>query len=447
MPSLRKVIETTPLVEGLRLTERVDDAGNGEVWRARVTGGLGGAHGGRLPGELAGVGECVVRLLRLPAEETGRARALALANDLLAVPDPGLVAVRAVRPAFDGVALVIEPPSPALPLHLLSRERQLAAGEIVTLGIAVAWALDTAHRAGLTHGRLRDSDVLLDAGGRPMLAGVGVMGVLGDPGEALDDVMALARLLASLLDTRSKGATKVLTALGKPERTAADLATQLAEATPAAPIRMAGCEPAPQEAPPSVRRFPRVPPLRRPSRLRVPQGRALSHVLAAAAGVMILLVSSLIGWAGASGPVSAAKPPPPASSSPIPRSPQWQSVLGRLDTIRAAAFADPAAALLDQVDVPGKPAYAYDVAALKALRLRGAHALGLRLVIERVSVTSVEPRRATLAVTDHRLAYDVADASGRVISRPAARGSTRHVVQLTATGVTDHLKWRIATVT
>ena len=156
--------------------------------------------------------------------------------------------------------------------------------------------------------------------GGPMLAGVGVMGVLGDPGEALDDVMALARLLASLLDTRSKGATKVLTALGKPERTAADLATQLAEATPA--CDRSGWPDASRRRKRPRHRYVAFPGCRRFA-VRVAFGcrraESLSHGLAAAAGAMILLVS----WRSSGGPapvVRSARPSrtPPASARPYP---------------------------------------------------------------------------------------------------------------------------------
>ena len=36
---------------------------------------------------------------------------------------------------------------------------------------------------GIAHGRLRDADVLIGGDGRPVLTGVGVLGVLGAPGE------------------------------------------------------------------------------------------------------------------------------------------------------------------------------------------------------------------------------------------------------------------------
>ena len=262
VPSVRQVDKTIPLVDGLRLIERTDEAGSGEVWRARITGGLAGARGDPLPGELSGVGECVVRLLRLPVDEALRGRARALADDLVALDDPGLVTIRSVVSAYDGIALIFAPlPSPMPPLHLLARRRQLLAGEVVTLGVALAWALAAAHRFGVAHGRLRDADVLLDEGGRPVLAGVGVMGVLGAPGTPAADVGALGRLLGSLLDGASGGADRVLAVLGDRSLTATELAARLAAATAACPIVMSDPDPAAPAA--CVSGHPRAPPAAR----------------------------------------------------------------------------------------------------------------------------------------------------------------------------------------
>ena len=141
MPSLRRVDEEIPRVDGLRLVERVDQLeaiGRGEVWRARVAGGLAGEEGRALPGELPGVGECRVRLLRLPVDKGLRALALTLARDLMALDDPGLLGVRAVRKAYDGVALVYgHSPAGATGLPDVARRRLLQAGEVVTLGVGL----------------------------------------------------------------------------------------------------------------------------------------------------------------------------------------------------------------------------------------------------------------------------------------------------------------------
>ncbi len=438
--------KTIPSVDGLRLIEPIDDAGSGEVWRARITGGLAGVRGDPLPGELPGVGECVVRLLRLPVDEALRARARALAEDLVALDDPGVVGIRSVAGAYDGLALIFAPlPSAVLPLHLLARRRQLGAGEVVTLGVALAWALATAHRRGIAHGRLRDADVLLDSGGRPLLTGIGVMGVLGASGTPQGDVVALERLLASLLDGASTGAGRVVDVLADRSLTAAELATRLAAATASSPIELSEAER--DEMPTSDiarRRWRRLPQLNL-RRLRPPRG-----VLLMLAALVVVLLGGMVGWASVSGPVegSGSVPPKPRPPITVPKA-NWPRTLASLDRGRAVLFAHPVSTDVASVDVAGTPAYDYDANAVARLRSRGAHAVGLRMVVEAVTVTGLSTRSVELTVTDHRLGYDVRDQAGVLVSHVASRGTARHLIVLrnVRTPSQRNDQWRIAQVT
>jgi hypothetical protein len=433
-----------PVIDGLRLIERTHESGPGEVWRARTVGGLGGPGGERLPGELAGVGECEVRLLRLPVEEAIRARAHSVAADLVGLDDGGLVGVREVRTSYDGVALVLAPlPSPMLGLHLLARRRQLSAGEVVTLGVAIAWALSAAHAAGITHGRLRDADVLLDPGGRPMLAGVGVMGVLGAAGDPADDVRGLARMLLSMLDEQSPGAAKVIQALQSAVTSADELAPALAAACPAAPVQL-------RESP---MEDPAEPPAANEPRRRSSWGGLLDGVSGgvswrrtsrvAGVGAGILVLAGIIGWVSVPGPASSAIAPAPTASAV-----NWTAVLAALDATRARAFAAPGTIALDSFDAAGSAALDYDAAAVASLRTQGAHATGLRMVLSAVTMKSVSSREATLVVTDSRSAYVVRDSKQQVLTRVPARATVRHLIVLRAAGEsTGSTQWRIAAVT
>jgi hypothetical protein len=418
--------QAVPGVDGLKLTERSYDAGRGEIWRARVTGGLGGPAGMRLPGELSGVGECTLRLLRLPVDEAMRARALVVARDLQALDDPGLVRVLDARPAFDGLALILEAPTvPVVGLDELARARLLAAGEVVTLGVAIGWALQAAHAAGITHGQLRDADILLPFGGRPVLAGVGVMAVLGAAGSPRDDVRALARLLASVLDGESAGAARVLEALDPARGSGADtpqeLATRLAAATAAMPVKtftdvttqLPGADPSaglrhrrPRRALPALRR----------------------RYLLAVAAAMLLVGSGLVGWVSA--PSATGGSERRAAAAPSARDPDWAAVLTRLASARAAAFAAPGTVSLADADAPGSPAYTADVATLADLRRRGLHAAGSRLTVLRVSVQARTPDAVTLLVRDRMAAYQLLTADGRVIIKQPARPDADHLVEL-----------------
>jgi hypothetical protein len=451
------VDETIPQVDGLRLTVRVQDAGRGEIWRARTTGGLAGGQGARLPAELPGVGECLVRLLRMPVHEALRARAQTLARDLLVLSDPGLVTVRAVHKAHDGIALVYgHVPAPSTGLHLLARRRFLRAGEVVTLGVALCWALAHAHDAGVTHGRLRDADVLVGGDGRPVLTGVGVLGVLGAPGEAEGDVRALERMLGSLLDHDSAGASRVIRVLGEGIGSAGELAAMLAAATPALPIEIEdtvsrdapGPVPAVAHRRRRARRRSRIPqaPKRQLLKLRSRLPRVQARVVLAAAGIVLL--GTLVGWASAPAPHRAVVrgAPVPSSRATIPAV-DWRQVLARLDLARSAAFARPRAGAFSGVDLPGSPAARYDQQAAAALVTRGVHAVGLVLVLERVTVQSVSAHRVELQVTDRRLPYELRDARGRLVSRVAARGEASHLVDLEVDPAAGLGAWRFAGVT
>ncbi len=436
--------ETIPQVDGLRLMARADDAGRGELWRARSTGGLAGKEGIRLPADLPGVGECRVRLLRMPVDEVMRARAQTLARDLLTLDDPGLIPIRSVRKAYDGVALVYgHVPAPSTGLHLLARRRMLLAGEVVTLGIALSWALAHAHAAGIAHGRLCDADVLIAADGHPVLTGVGVLGVLGAPGEAEGDVRALERMLASLLDRESPGAARVAGALAAGSTTATGLAAVLAAAAPAVPIRVderaSGGER--EDRPDAGSR-------RMLARVRLP-GRVRPRVMGAGAGVVLL--AALVGWMSASGSHAKARAAAPGKPALVPRAAvDWRQVLTQLDLARSAAFARPAAADFAGIDVPGNAAYRYDTAAAASLRARRVHAFGLRIAIEQVTVESVTGHRVILRVIDQRLPYEVRDGRGTVVSRVAARGKVVHRIELEATVPANPVgpaAWRFARIT
>ena len=441
---------TIPLVEGLRLTQRAEDTGSGELWYARVTGGLGGEHGDPVPGELPGVGECLLRLLRIPVDEALRSRARALAADLVALEDPGLVGVRFARDAHDGVALILAPlQEPVLALSILARTRQLAAGEIVTLGVAVAWALAAAHRKGLTHGRLRDADVLIDAAGRPLLGGVGVAGVLGSPGSATSDVEALERLLGSLLDASTTGAARVEQVIADRSLKAAELAAALAAATPAMAIDTGSSRPGKVER--------TLPARGRQARRRPvpgPRVRRVGLLVAGAAG--ILLLAAVAGWASVSGPAGGKAAPtektsPAEKTSPSaaskPPDPDWSAVLRGLDQQRSAAFARPGTVPIAAIDAPAGSAYGYDAKALASLRGRDAHAYGLRMAVDKVTVKARADRLVTLDVTDRLGPYELRDSSERAITQVAARGTARHVIELRDTATGTRPQWRIWRVT
>jgi hypothetical protein len=160
----------------------------------------------------------------------------------------------------------------------------------------------------------------------------------------------------------------------------------------------------------------------------------------------VVLLAALVGWASAPGPrpkgAVLVKPTGPAVAER--HAVDWRQVLTKLDLARSAVFEQPDSIGFDGVDVPGSQAYRYDAAAAASLRAHGAHAVGLRLVLESVRTESATTRRVTLRVTDRRLPYEIRDSQGRVESRVAGRGAAAHVIELDASGAAG--AWRFVSI-
>ena len=242
---------------------------------------------------------------------------------------------------------------------------------------------------------------------------------------------------------------------------AAELAALLRRAHAAAPIRLLGVA-APE---PAVRATHAVhsgaPLLPEPVALR----RLSPRLLAAGAAAGLLLLAGGIGWAwghgdgGADGAVLAAAvaptptptptptrtPSPPADPASlarpaVPLGPDWRAVLTRLDALRAQALATGREALLQRVYVPGSPALAADLAALRGLEQAGERAVGVRHAISEVTALSATATSVRLRVVDTLRAYDVTDAQGRTVRREAGRSAAPFDVTLQRTAA----GWRLA---
>jgi hypothetical protein len=174
----------------------------------------------------------------------------------------------------------------------------------------------------------------------------------------------------------------------------------------------------------------------------------------AAAAVALLSAAACIGWlSGRSGSVQlasvAAATPGPSASSAAPRvssvtaPSDWRVVLDALDRGRAQAFATGDTAHLRAVYAAGSPLLAADRAAIERVRSAGQTARGVRHTIRSATVVSDDGRIAVLRTIDVLAAYDVLDASGRVVQRSPPRAAAAFVVTLVRTGA----GWRLQQVT
>jgi len=440
---------------------------SGQTWRARQQAN----------------GRAVLLLaVPLPPDPAARDAVRRAAARVGGLSSPYLLPLHTVVTTAEGLVLVHDYPAGGTLTSLLAARQSLAAGEVVTLGLALAGALAEVHGAGLAHGALEEDSVHLGLDGTPLLAGVGLS---GGSARADGDVRALAalcqRALGAGADGAGGGATapvrKALTALAK--RADVDLAALSAalRTAPAVAIRLAGPEvdgdessrPAvvsdgrrsdgrrsegrPASGSVSLRDRIGVVPAAPRRRVVAMVGAAIAVLFAAAmAGIawghrsggptaVPLPARSLptgrlpsaLASASASGPSAAAlgaasstpstrRTSAPRSASTLRSGPSWRAVLTGLDRQRAAALSAADASGPARFDAPGSTALRRDAAVIMELRRRGAHARGLRWDVVDVTVDSAGPPGVTLRVTDRMTAYDLLDAGGRRLASRPARG-------------------------
>src|SRR5262245_30211236 len=86
--------------------------------------------------------------------------------------------------------------------------------DIVDLGVRMAGALESAHRAGVVDGDLRAEDVMLSATGEPLLADFGVVSATGITPDRTDDPRRLAHVAPEVLQARGISTSSDVYSLG-----------------------------------------------------------------------------------------------------------------------------------------------------------------------------------------------------------------------------------------
>jgi len=179
-------VVASPSVPGLVLDRRLGSGDHGEVWRAL---------------DLGTVGPVAV-LVGAPAARAGAAaREAAL---LRRIDHPNVVRLHSVIDLADGRrALVTDLAEGGDLAQLVRRLGPLSVGEVVTLTIALARALEHVHALGFVHGRLTPHQVLFHSNGRPVLGGLGVASLMAGPADhgpptypsPADDVRSLGEIV------------------------------------------------------------------------------------------------------------------------------------------------------------------------------------------------------------------------------------------------------------
>jgi hypothetical protein len=238
-------VDAAPVVAGYRLVRLM---GRGRCCEVH----LGRPSGAR---DAGGVAENVAVKI-VPATDRSRGEAEILA--LQAVSSEHVVALRDVATLADGSLCIVQSlGSRGTAAALLARRGALTPGETVTLVVSLLRGLGDLHDAGFAHGALDLTHVVLDASGRPMLAGLGSSRSLDDGGgaehvRALDpveqDLTRVARIVRALRDPAdARGRVSDdrwedwlevldLTIHGESDLSAHDLADRLLDVADGAPL-------------------------------------------------------------------------------------------------------------------------------------------------------------------------------------------------------------------
>jgi hypothetical protein len=125
----------------------------------------------------------------------------------------------------------------------------------------------------------------------------------------------------------------------------------------------------------------------------------------------------------------------PTASPVTGQSPEqvWRSVLTGLNVARSQAFERADEAALAESDAAGSVLYTSDVALMRQMVGRSAHASPLHTEIIDLQVRAEQPDRTVLRVTQRLDAYDFLDAKGRVLAHQAAKSPQRRDLVLVRT--------------
>jgi eukaryotic-like serine/threonine-protein kinase len=410
-----------PAVPGLVLDRRVGRDAYGEVWRA-IDIGAPGAVTVRIGTPAGGPGAAAreaALLRRVDHENVARLRSM------LDLPDGRRAVVLDLVPDDDLTSLV-------------ARRGPLPTGEVVTVAVALARALEHVHGLGLVHGRLCAHDVRFAGDGRPVLAGVGIPSPLaptttsGPPTypTRADDVRGLGEVLRYALvgdrrDVAVPGrlAPAVAACLEEdPDArpTPTRLATLAWDAGPAVPVDLGGgsrAQGAIEDE--TVRGSMRRGPLR------------VGIALAAAATAVTALAMAV---------QTRDDPASPGAGTAVGGLDDTRGVVSALVAARARALGTLSEPELGAVDAPGSAALAADRTFIGTLRRAGVRLSGLGFEVEDAHVLEVAGDTAVVQARVATSAHDQVGADGSLLRRvpPGSPRTVRLTLVRTPTG------WRIA---
>lgn len=432
-------VEQPFALDGYALTDLIGFGATGEVWRGRDE-----------------TTHEPVALKRL-WEPAAAGLVLRLRQDAAVVAEvagPHAVRLLEVATLSGGeVVLVMDYAEGGSLASLLARRGRLHPSEVVTVLAPLAEVLADLHRRGNIHGDLSPSNVLFTADGCPMLADFGLAIATGEqPGDvsgyrdpahtaatpptAASDCFGLAALgYAALTGVPPRIASGVIEPIvGRAPWVPAPLAAAVEAAlAPDPALRpdvagfgaavLAACGAAPVRLTGPRRTTDAESPAAATDAARYERPRGL-YVAGMAAVVLGIAALVGIGSARLNPPhASALQPAPTTSGSSVPGAltpAQWKDVVGRLDDLRAQAYAAGDPALLSQVYEKKATASRIDQYVVGLMAQQHLQARGFTETVIRVRPDDELPNYADLRVVDHVSSYVVVDRAGRVVAtRPA----------------------------
>jgi hypothetical protein len=413
---------------------------------------------------------------------------------IAALAAPHLCPLRRIHESSEGFWLTYDVPTGATTWADLAQRRTPSVAETVGVGLAICLALQPLHAVGLAHGAVTADRLLIGPYGTVELTDAGAVAAgTGRGGPAASaDVTALAALVERGLPAGSVGSDLALLLVraadpdGSLRPTVAELAIVLERQCSPEPVQLVVGDASPGGAlsPPAPQRSRPDPAADASAVLRTlrdgspagtgapagrhraePEGerswrRATGPVIrvrgrSPGRARQLLLVGALVlglvlMTRGAAGllrerPVADVAPtvvstrPDPTAPDPAPSTAapsdapvaDWSAVLRRLDEGRAAAMAAGSATALAEAVDPDGPAFARDLATLRARQAAGLRVEGGGLSVRAVRAEETGAGRVTIDVTDERATYRLLDADGAVVLSVPARPLASWEVVLT----------------
>ncbi|WP_007516903.1 hypothetical protein [Pseudofrankia saprophytica] len=133
----------------------------------------------------------------------------------------------------------------------------------------------------------------------------------------------------------------------------------------------------------------------------------------------------------------------PATASQPPEK-AWETVLAGLDAARGRAFEQVDESALANVYEAGSAIYAADLALLRQVASGGGHVSGLSLRVRDLQIREQTQDRVVLRVTEQQGAYEILDASGKVLVNKEQAAPERRDVTLVRTAGGWRISQRVA---